>query len=321
MLERVLQYSQAYNFYQWVFKHHAPEPGVVFLGQRRVYILPTRHGLAFGAMLVLMLIGSINYNLSLGYLLTFLLAGLGVVSILHTFRNLAHLYVSAGRAAPVFAGDTAQFELFLENKNDFERHSLELACGGATVSCGVPAHGVAAAPVPVKTEKRGWLQLERVTIDTRFPLGLMRAWSYVQPDMRALVYPRPDAASLPPPHSVPDSGDAFSAGAGSDDFAGLRPYQASDSPRRIAWKAAARGGELLTKLFAGRASAELWLDWDDLPPEKGTEARLSRLTRWALLAEEQELRYGLKIPGVTVPFGEGPAHLERCLKELALYGT
>jgi uncharacterized protein (DUF58 family) len=321
MLDRVLQYSQAYNFYQWVFRHHAPEPGVVFLGQRRVYILPTRHGLAFGAVLILMLIGSINYNLSLGYLLTFLLAGLGIVSILHTFRNLAHLYVSGGRVAPAFAGDAAQFELFLENKSDFDRHSLELTCRGATVSCDVPAHRIAAALVSVKAEKRGWLQLERVTIDTRFPLGLMRAWSYVQPDMRALVYPRPDRAHLPPPRPVPDSGDAISAGAGSDDFAGLRPYQATDSPRHIAWKAAARGDELLTKLFAGRASAELWLDWDDLPPGMPVEARLSRLTRWVLLARERELRFGLKIPGAMVPLGEGLAHMERCLKELALHGT
>ena len=147
-LDRVLQYSQAYNFFQWVFGRHAPEPGVIFLSQRRVYILPTRHGLTFGLAVILMLIGSINYNLSLGYVLTFLLAGLGIVSILHTFRNLAHLYVSAGRVAPVFAGDTAQFELVLENKSDFDRHSLDLACRGARASCNVPALELQPAPLP-----------------------------------------------------------------------------------------------------------------------------------------------------------------------------
>ncbi|HYT15435.1 MAG TPA: hypothetical protein VEL80_03505, partial [Burkholderiales bacterium] len=181
-LDRVLQYSQAYNFFQWVFGRHAPEPGVVFLSQRRVYILPTRHGLSFGIAVILMLIGSINYNLSLGYVLTFLLAGLGIVSILHTFRNLAHLYVSAGRVAPVFAGDTAQFELVFENKSDFDRHSLDLTCRGIRASCNAPARQHCSVALPVKAEKRGWQQLERVTVDTRFPLGLMRAWSYVQPD-------------------------------------------------------------------------------------------------------------------------------------------
>ena len=319
MLERVLQYSQIYNFYNWVSNHHAPEQGVVFLSQRRVYILPTRQGITFAIALIFMLIGSINYNLSLGYVLTFLLAGLAVVSILHTFRNLAHLYISAGRVEPVYAGNTAQFQLFLENKSHYMRYSIDLTCRGIKVSSDAPAQRITAVLVPMLAEKRGWLQLERVTLDTRYPLGLMRAWSYVQPDMRTLVYPRPDGAPLPLPRAVPETGDSISAGAGTDDFAGLRPYQSSDSPRHIAWKATARGEVLLTKLFAGRASFERWFDWNDLPPDMGTEARLSRLTRWALLAEQQGLRFGLRLPGVEVPLGEGYGQLERCLKELALH--
>jgi uncharacterized protein (DUF58 family) len=318
-LDRVLQYSQAYNFYRWVSRRHAPEPGVVFLSQRRVYILPTRQGLGFGAVVVLLLIGSINYNLSLGYVLTFLLAGLGIVTILHTFRNLAHLYVSAGRVAPVFAGDAARFELVLDNKSDLDRHSIELLCGTARADCGVPARQQRWVELSLKTEKRGWLPLARVTIDTRFPLGLMRAWSYVQPDVRALVYPKPDRSLLPVPQSDADTGDAIPAGAGSDDFAGLRRYQASDSPRHVAWKASARSEFLLTKLFSGQTAAELWFEWDRLPARMDVEARLSRLARWVLLAEEQGLRYGLKIPGTVVPLGEGAAQRERCLKELALY--
>src|SRR5258707_2241900 len=239
-LDRVLQYSQAYNFFQWVFGKHAPEPGVVFLSQRRVYILPTRHGLTFGLAVILMLIGSINYNLSLGYVLTFLLAGLGIVWIVHAFRNVAHLYVSAGRVAPVFAGDTAQFELVFENKSDFDRHSIDLSCRGSRVTCNAPAHQLCSAALPVKAEKRGWQQLERVTVDTRFPLGLMRAWSYVQPDMRALVYPRPDSATLPPEHSDADTGDTISAGAGRGEFARLRPSPARGSSRPLARTASGR---------------------------------------------------------------------------------
>ena len=292
---------------------------MIFLSQRRVYILPTRAGLTFGAVLVLMLIGSINYSLSLGYILTFLLGGMGVVSILHTFRNLAHIYVSAGRAVPVYAGDTAHFQLFLESRSSFERHSLDLRCRGTTARCDVPAHGATSVLVPLKAERRGWLQLERVTVETRFPLGVMRAWSYVQPDIRALVYPRPDSSSLPVPTPIPDTGDAISAGAGTDDFAGLRPYQASDSPRHIAWRASARSESLLTKVFSGRAASELWFHWEQLPPDMPTEARLSRLTRWILLAEEHGLRYGLKLPGSSIALGEGFTHKEACLRELALF--
>jgi uncharacterized protein (DUF58 family) len=320
MLARVLQYSQLYNFYNWVFRRHAPEQGVVFLGQRRVYVLPTRHGLTFSVAVVLMLLGSINYGLSLGFVLTFLLAGLGVVSILHTFRNLAHLYVSAGRVDDVFAGETARFGVLLESRADFDRFAIDLSVEGPSVTCDVPARRTVHVSVPVKTRARGWLQLPRVTIQTRYPLGLTRAWSYVQPELRVLVYPAPDNATLPPIEPVPDTGDNVSTGAGMDDFAGLRPYQASDSPRHIAWKAVARGGPVLTKTFSGRAASELWFDWEALPATMGTEARLSRLTRWVLLADREGARFGLKLPAITLEPAHGRPHTDRCLRELALYG-
>ena len=118
-----------------------------------------------------------------------------------------------------------------------------------------------------------------MTVETRYPLGLFRAWSYVQPDARALVYPRPDDSSLPLPTACRIAATPRTAGVGSDDFAGLRPYQPSDSPRHVAWKSAARDGQLLTKVFAGRGASELWFDLGALPAALGVEARLSRLTR------------------------------------------
>lgn len=314
--DRILRHSQLYNLLK-APRH--PERGVIFLSQRRVYILPTSHGLTFALALLLMLVGSINYGLSLGYVLTFLLGGMAMVSILHTFRNLAHLRVSAGRVDAVFAGERALFGLQLENRRDLPRHSINLACGGLSVTCSVPARQIATPAVPVLAERRGWLQLPRVTIDTRYPLGLFRAWSYVQPEMRAVVYPKPDDSLLPLPQAVLDSGDAMMAGTGTDDFAGIRQYQPGDSTRQIAWKAVARGQAMLTKVFTGRASSELWFDWGDLPGELDTEARLSRLTRWVLLAHENGLRYGLKLPGIEIPLGEGDAQRERCLMQLALH--
>jgi len=270
--------------------------------------------------LILMLIGSINYSLSLGYVLTFLLGGMGMVSILHTFRNLAHLTVRAGRVEPIFAGEQAQFHLQIENRRNMARHSIELVCGDARVVCTVPGRRIELACVPVPAPTRGWLQLPRVTLETRYPLGLFRAWSYVQPELRAIVYPKPDDSLLPLPQAIEDTGDTSFAGTGTDDFAGIRQYQLGDSTRLIAWKAVARGQVMLTKVFTGRAAAELWFDWDDLPAQLDTEARLSRLARWVLLAYEDSLVYGLKLPGVEVPLGEGEAQRELCLSRLALHG-
>lgn len=320
-LQPLLRHSQLYNFAQWFFRRNAPEPGVIYLTQRRVYVLPSRHGITFSAALIVMLIGSINYNLSLGYVLTFLLAGMGIVSILHTFRNIVHLHISGGRVEPVFAGDTAQFHVHFENRDRHDRFSMMLATKDNRdgVMANLPAERVTVVAVPVKAERRGWLQLPRVTLETRYPLGLTRAWSYIQPDMRVLVYPRPDDAVLPLPQARPESGDAVSVGSGTDDFFGLRPYQPSDSPRHVAWKAAARTDALLTKVFTGRASSELWFDFDDLPRDMDTEARLARLSRWVLLAAQNGSRFGLRLPGVSVPLAEGETQREVCLRELALF--
>ena len=317
MFEKLLSRSQLYLAF---FGPRRPEPGTIFLRQNRVYILPTRPGLAFGVALGVMLIGSINYNLSLGYILTFLLASMGLVAILHTFRNLVHLRITPGRVEAVFAGEVAWFELFVENRSAYDRSAVVLWQQGKATPCDVASARGATVSVPVASRQRGWLAPERITVDTRFPIGLLRAWAYIQPDMRCLVYPKPDEGMLPLPEPAAGAGEKHVASGGSDDFAGLRAYQASDSPRHIHWKAAARGQGLQTKIFSGSAAAELWLDWNQLPASLDPESKLSRLTRWVLAADQDGLRYGLRLPGLQLAPDTGEAHRLACLRELALYG-
>ncbi|MCX7143301.1 MAG: DUF58 domain-containing protein [Proteobacteria bacterium] len=316
MFEKLLRRSQIWNLF---FGPRLPEPGTIFLVQKRVYILPTRPGVAFAVALAVMLIGSINYNLSLGYILTFLLGSMALVAILHTFRNLVHLRFTAGRVEPVFAGETAWFELFVENRSGYERCSIALWHEGKPTRCDVPPQRGTTVSIPVEAQKRGWLMPGRITVDTRFPVGLLRAWSYIRPDMHCVVYPKPDDSMLPLPDPSGGRGEKRVAGGGSDDFAGLRAYQPSDSPRHIHWKAAAREQGLQTKVFSGRAAAELWLAWDQLPESMDLESRLSRLTRWVLAADKDGLRYGLRLPGVLLAPDSGEAHRLTCLRELALY--
>jgi uncharacterized protein (DUF58 family) len=318
-VEPLLRRSQIYQFWRFFSGRAEPERGPVELTQRRVYILPTRSGVLFGAALMLMLIGSINYQLSLGYILTFLLAGMGIVSILHTYRNLAHLTVNAGRVEPTFAGGAVRFHLHLDNPAKFDRVAITASFAAASDTFDVPARGSAAATLALPAMHRGWLQLPRVTVETRYPVGLFRAWSYVQPDMKALVYPRPDDSQLPLPVYIPDRGDAAHAGTGSDDFAALRPYQPGDSPRHIAWKSVARDDVLLTKVFTGRGASELWLEFASLPQSLDLEARLSRLTRQVLLAEDAAIGYGLRLPGRELGPDLGESHCDACLKALALF--
>jgi uncharacterized protein (DUF58 family) len=306
---------------QWFSGRTAPERGRIVLRHRRVYILPTRIGWLFGATVGILLVGSINYALQLGFALTFLLAGVGLVGMVHTTRNLARLSVSAGRVEPAFAGEIAQFRLHLENLEPHDRPAIlvrHLESGVQTV-LDLGRRAVADAVLSVSAAKRGWLPLGRVMLETRFPLGLFRAWSYVEPQARCLVYPRPERAPLPPHSAAPAAGGLHSPSPGNDDFAGLRSYQLSDSPRHVAWKAVARLDGMLTKQFAGEAAAELWLDWQALPAALDPETRLSRMAGWVLAADRSGAHYGLRLPGREISPARGDAQRAMCLEALALY--
>ena len=309
--------NQVYN---WLFQPRGRETGLVVLGQRRVFILPSGHGLTFAAVLLLMLTGSINYSLSLGFVLTFLLAALAINAMIYTFRNLANLRVSGGRARAVYAGDTARFVVNVENTGDSDRYSIGLTRDKKDAEfVDVPKRSTAAVGVAVPAPRRGILRPGRVTLFTRYPLGLYYAWSHVELDMHCIVYPRPAPPGLPLPAPAASSGEGTERGQGQEDFAGLRQYHHGDSPRHVAWKVAAREQGLLTKQFAGRADTELWLDWSLLPSRLGVEERLSQLARWTLDAHAAGVSFGLRLPGQTVKIATGHTQREECLEALALY--
>ena len=305
------------RFFTWLFRPKI-ESGAVTLTQRRIFILPTRQGLALAFVLVLMLLGDINYNLSLGYVLTFLLAMMAVMSMLHAFRNLAHLEIRAGHADAVFSGGTAQFTLHFHNHGKLPRYQLCLRdVDGNKTNFDIPARQNSEVTFPVPATKRGWLTLGQLTLHTEFPLGLFHAWSYLHFDTRCLVYPRPMPGAPLPLGDAPDGAGKRSI-AGDDDFSGLRNYVAGDALPRIDWKAFARERGLQVKQFSAQVGEELWLDIADAP-DRDDEAKLARMTRWVLDAEAQGLRYGLRLPDGELPAGNGAAQRDECLRRIALF--
>jgi uncharacterized protein (DUF58 family) len=301
--------------------------GEVVLGQRRVYILPTGAGVGFAALLLALLIGSINYDLGLGFGLTFVAAACAMVDMVATWRNLANLHLRPGRAANVFAGEAAPFALQAINRTRLARYAVWVDVDEAQEPrhpLDVAPGGTAIVTLSAPTRARGWMRAPRVRLSTRFPLGLFRAWSYWQPAARALVYPFPEVDAPPLPMQGRPSPDGVGS-AGNDDFAGVRSYQPGDAMRHLAWRQIARldpafGGQLVTKQFEGGAVDELVLDFDALPSGLDLELRLSRLARWVLDAEGRALPYAFRLGALSVDTALGAAHRDVCLRALALYG-
>jgi uncharacterized protein (DUF58 family) len=290
------------------------------LGQRRLYILPTRLGLLFSALLVGLLIGSANYGISLGYLFTFMLGGLGTVTMFHTHRNLSGLLLSPLPARSVFAGENAAFPLRVDNPTGLSRHALEARAEDETGYADVGARAMGEISIPAHCPTRGARRLGRITLASTWPLGLFRCWTVVEFDWSVLVYPRPAESHVPLPRALGGGRASLAEAPGEDSFSGLRGYRPGDSPRQIAWKAVARGMTLQTKQFSGQPVGTLWLDWD-AAPERDIEARLSRLTRWALQADPMGGDWGMRLPGLVLPPGRGEAHMRACLEALARHGT
>lgn len=310
------------NLKQRLFRWQSDGNVPLRLSQRRIFILPTRAGLLFAAALVAMLTGAINYNLALGHALVFLLAGLALVGMVHTFRNLHGLTIAPGRCLPVFAGDLALFPLQLSNDRAVPRLALELRAdaGQPTAHCAIPAHGLTDVAIPMTSTRRGWLELPRTRLATTYPLGLFVAWSYLQPAMRCLIYPRPQPTPLPPLQATPQAGEQRGANE-QEDFSGFRERQPADSLRHVAWKASARDGgqrPLLVKQFAGGAQHKLQLDWSLTPETAAPETRIAILAGWVLAAEADGACYGLRLPGQEIQSGSGDRHRHRCLEALAL---
>ncbi|NLF55360.1 MAG: DUF58 domain-containing protein [Thauera phenolivorans] len=305
---------------RWLFGARAVETAPIHLGQRRIYVLPTAAGWVFALVLLVMLIASINYSLSLGYALTFLLGGVALASTVHAARNLLDLTIRPGRGEAVFCGEDAVFRLLIDNPRAARRPALALRAHGRETVFELAAGDGAEIALACPTARRGEFAIGRTVLETRWPLGLARAWSVFTPATTCLVYPAPEAD--PPPLPVDRAADGTrlrSGGEGDEDFSGLRRFRDADSLRHVAWKVVARGGPLLTKQFTGLVGADLLLDSAALPPSLDLEAKLSRLAAWLLAAERSGCRYALVLGGTTIAPGRGELHLHRCLRQLALF--
>lgn len=302
-------------------ERRVPARRSVRLDQRNVFIFPPRTGFAFLLLVVLLILAAINYQNALVFALAFLLASLFAVTIGHSFRNLAGLEFEAAGAEPAFVGEHALFRIRVSRRGARQHHAVRIGWPGETIQAlDLDEETELRVRVPLLAQRRGWLDPGRLRVETTWPLGLLRAWTWLDLDQRALVYPRPVAgAALNHGDATAREGEELVRG-GAEDFLGLREYRPGDPLKHVAWKSYAREGVLLVKEFGGYADRRLWLDWDALPGVD-TETRLGMLCWWVLELEDRGEEYGLRLPEVTIDPAHGPTHRATILRALALFGV
>jgi uncharacterized protein (DUF58 family) len=307
------------DYLQRLFRHAPGDHDPVVLRHRRIYILPTRRGIAFLATLGMALLTSLNYSLSLGFVATFMLVGLMSAALVHTFRNLSGIELRPLAAGETFAGAVMPFTLVLAG-GATPRYAITLGARGClTVTVDVVPDAALPVALELLTPRRGRIVLGRITLSSNFPLGLWRAWAYVHFPLAGIAFPTPEIG--PPPLPKGDAGqDEVAVARGADaDLAGLRTYQPGDPLQRVAWKAVARGAGWHSKQFeGGGGGGPVNLAWDSLPAALGPQARIARLTAWVLAAERAARPFALIAPGVALAAGQGREHRRAALTALAL---
>ena len=303
------------------FEARLPLTDSVTLTQRTVYILPTRPGLMLAATLLLLLVSSINYQLNLGYLLTFLLAGSALVGMHVSHGNLRGVSLHLAPLAPLFAGGSALIEVQLQSQRKSVRHGIGLAVMGSGhwAWCDVPAQGVSTLQVAFQPLSRGLHRVPTLTAETRYPMGTFRVWTVWRPAAQVLVYPSPELSPPPLPLAAAQAGEGPATQASvAGDYDGVRAYRRGDPLKMVVWKKLAKADELVSRDSVHAQGLEVWLDSRQTGLSH-PEQQLSRLCAWVLQADQLALDYGLRLAGLDIPPSSGEAHKKRCLQALALH--
>ena len=304
---------------RWIRQRQGLDILPLTLERRRLYILPTRAGVGFGLLLLLMLVAGLNYANSVALFLTFLLMGFALVVMHQCHRNLLGARLLAASTRPAFARGVGSLDLTFENPASLARYGISAALpDGSPSIADLPAHGREQIGLTMDAPRRGRIRIERLKLLTRHPFGLFRTWTWVHAPIELLVYPRPHG-SLPMPAFGGTSGLRATASPGWDEWLGLRPFRHGDSPRQVDWKAYAREAPLLVKEYGAAGSEMRLFDYGALAA-LAPEARLEQLARWIVDAEAAGERYGLTLPGTLIKPDRGPEHRHRCLAALAVFG-
>lgn len=307
------------RYRRWLDRRIPPRQSVL-LTQANLFIFLSRQGLYFLLLVLLIWVGATNFQNNLAYGLCFLLLSVLFVAILQTFANVSGLTLRFVDADPVVAGDVAWMRL--EVVSPAMHQQLSLAWPGQVPEMvTVQAGDAQRIFLPLQTVRRGVLRPGRLHLQSVYPLGVVRCWTWLDLGAQVLVYPKPVEADF----RLCCSGDGDDeAGqviqAAGDEYFALKPYVQGDPRSHIAWKQFAAGRGLFVREYAELRGGEVVLDFSVLT-DADIELRLSKLCYCALQLHAQSRPFGLRLPGTDIAPSAGEPHLRAVLSALALFAS
>ena len=316
------------------FAARAPKSDQATLNLRNVYIFFSREGMLFAVLLVITFIAGINYGNNLVLGLCFYLVSVWLISFHVTFAHISGLQIRLLEVTMAEAGAPLWVTLQLNSESRQPRRQLLVGfeqINNKKTSRSTSAqdsvlitrlHGEQVIRLPIQTHYRGQFELPRLKIKTVYPLGIMRAWSYVYFARKAWVYPKPDTFDWQAQYSVASSEDLPIGGQyrqGQDDFERLDNYIEGESLARVSWGHVARGQGMLTKHFADPVGHEQTLDYADMPAAHH-EQKLAQLAHGALILGQLGVPFQMRLPSdhpAAPIIGEGDTFAQACLLRLA----
>lgn len=315
MLNSFVRTTFKKRFDRWIDKRIPLQTDTLAVHRKSIYILPTKFGFLFGLILTAMLVGSINYEISLGYLLTFLFSAIFFMGMLQSYKNFNTLMLKLLPSKPVFAGEKTTVS-FLSTASQ-QAHNI-----GISINDYHTHHNLSkdkTISIQLKQKKRGIYTIKKLKLFSIYPLGHFYVWSWLKTELEIIVYPQ--AKSLNNINLISKNnriGDNSSQQSGSDELFSFKQYQQGDPIHRIAWKKTAQTGTLHSKEMSKLISDDYYIDWHEFP-NVATEERLSLMCYLILQAHNRNELYGLILPNTSLQPDNSEEHKHKCLKELALF--
>lgn len=297
---------------------HSPVGKEHILHLKNLYIFPSKLGWAFLLLIGIIWLLGTNYQNNIILALAYFQLSLFTVCILHTYHNLAGLRLRILSAENVFAGDVGKVVFAIKHLSGRKSHHVKLYFAENLLS----TFDFVEASEQVEDlwhppAARGQRTVERLRIESHFPMGLFKCGSWLRFDANFLVYPRPVSCPRPnPTQEIGDQHGPMRLTSDPQEFFGFKAYVPGDSKTSIAWKRWARNQELMTYAYAQPQSDTTQLRWSDFYAGNKEQA-LAHFCYWILLLHQQNRSFAIEFAGQTLNVDDGSTNIVPALAMLA----